>query len=365
MSVRRAGSRRSAPASASTRSRSSRSRRGPVRQSTTLRLLRASTRPILDQPDAGGRALRRSSLRGERSVAGPPVCVRAFRLTPATARCLAAGMRDPGRAERTRLRQREHFETLADEYAREAAVFDLHSESLFRRFLAVSAPPGRHLLEIGAGAGRYTLPLLRAGYRIDALDLSPRALARLEERARAEGLGDRLRTIAGDAERLDPGGAYDLVYGVHLLHHVADRVAMLASMRRAARRGGVVVCVEPNPLNPAWYAYLTLDRLRSWRGERGPLTLVPWALLPGYQSATRHGRGSPSPSPSLACSWLASAFGLGSVLGRSGTGANRSARRASTRMIRSRSPGRGPSGSSRRCRSSAICSHDRPPLRSR
>src|SRR5437762_3071729 len=158
MSVRRAGSRRSAPASASTRSRSSRSRRGPVRQSTTLRLLRASTRPILDQPDAGGRALRRSSLRGERSVAGPSVFVRAFRLTPATARCLAAGMRDAGRAERARLRQREHFERLADEYAREAAVFDLHSESLFRRFLAVSAPPGRHLLEIGAGAGRYTLP---------------------------------------------------------------------------------------------------------------------------------------------------------------------------------------------------------------
>src|SRR5439155_487200 len=181
MSVRRAGSRRSAPASASTRSRSSRSRRGPVRQSTTLRLLRASTRPILDQPDAGGRALRRSSLRGERSVAGPSVFVRAFRLTPATARCLAAGR--------------------------------------------------------------------------------------------------------GDAERLDPGGAYDLVYGVHLLHHVADRVAMLATMRRAARRGGVVVCVEPNPLNPAWYAYITLDRLRSWRVERGLLTIVPWALVHDYRRA--------------------------------------------------------------------------------
>ena len=194
-------------------------------------------------------------------------------------------MRDAGRAERARLRQREHFERLADEYAREAAVFDLHSESLFRRFLAVSAPPGRHLLEIGAGAGRYTLPLLRAGYRIDALDLSPRALARLAERARAEGLSERLRTIAGDAERLDPGGAYDLVYGVHLLHHVADRVAMLASMRRAARRGGVVVCVEPNPLNPAWYAYITLDRLRSWRVERGLLTIVPWALVRDYRRA--------------------------------------------------------------------------------
>jgi len=132
---------------------------------------------------------------------------------------------------------------------------------------------------------RHLVPLLRAGYRIDALDLSPRALARLEERARAEGLGDRLRTIAGDAERLDPGGAYDLVYGVHLLHHVADRVAMLATMRRAARRGGVVVCVEPNPLNPAWYAYITLDRLRSWRVERGLLTIVPWALVRDYRRA--------------------------------------------------------------------------------
>src|SRR5438552_18879973 len=101
-------------------------------------------------------------------------------------------MRDPGRAERTRLRQREHFETLADEYAREAAVFDLHSESLFRRFLAVSAPPGRHLLQIGAGARPYTLPLLRAGCRIGALGLIPPPLGRLQDRARAEGPCGRL-----------------------------------------------------------------------------------------------------------------------------------------------------------------------------
>jgi len=60
---------------------------------------------------------------------------------------------------------------------------------------------------------------------------------------------------------------------------------MLATMRRAARRGGVVVCVEPNPLNPAWYAYITLDRLRSWRVERGLLTIVPWALVRDYRRA--------------------------------------------------------------------------------
>jgi 2-polyprenyl-3-methyl-5-hydroxy-6-metoxy-1,4-benzoquinol methylase len=188
-------------------------------------------------------------------------------------------------AERFRSRQREHFETFADEYADEATDFDVHSESLFRHFLASSAPPGRRLLEIGAGGGRYTLPLLRAGYIIDAVDMSARPLERLAERARAEGLEGRLRTIVGDAEALDADGVYDLVYGIHLLHHVSDRVAMLRTMRRAARPGGAVACVEPNPLNPAWYVYITFDRLRSWKVEYGLLTIYPWLLARDYRRA--------------------------------------------------------------------------------
>ncbi len=195
-------------------------------------------------------------------------------------------MAAPSSAERHRLRQREHFDALADEYADEAAAFDVHSESLFRYFLAVSAPAGRRLLEIGAGGGRYTLPLLRAGYQVDAVDMSARALTRLEERARAERVADRLRTIHGEAERVGLEPVYDLVYGIHLLHHVPDRVEMLKTMRGFARPGGgAVACVEPNPLNPAWYVYITLDPLRSWRVEYGLLTIFPWSLARDYRRA--------------------------------------------------------------------------------
>ena len=202
------------------------------------------------------------------------------------------------RAERFRRRQQAHFEALADAYADEAAAFDVHSESLFRRFLAVTAPPpGGHLLEIGAGGGRYTVPLLRAGYRVDAVDLSARALGRLAARAAADGVADRLRTILGDAETVGLADHYDLVYGIHLLHHVPDPVVMLRAMARAARPGGVVACLEPNPLNPAWYVYITLDRLRSWRVEYGMLRGFPWQVSRAFRRAglarvTRHMYGA-------------------------------------------------------------------------
>lgn len=190
------------------------------------------------------------------------------------------------RAERFRARQRAHFDALAAAYAEEAAAFDTHSASLFRTFVTFTAPPkGGRLLEIGAGGGRYTLPLLRLGYAVDAVDLSAEALARLEARARGEGLAGRLRTMVADAEDLDLPEDYDLVYGIHLLHHVPDPVRMLTTMRRAARPGGVVACVEPNPLNPAWYFYITFDRLRSWSVEYGMLRGFPWQLSRAFRRA--------------------------------------------------------------------------------
>src|SRR5437773_1055224 len=200
MSVRRAGSRRSAPASASTRSRSSRSRRGPVRQSTTLWRLCASTRPILDQPDARGRARRRqwtASMRGERSAG-------------------------------------------------------------FRASLPLDTGDGPVL------SGRDARPRPRGAHA------PPPARALRDARRRVRPRGSGLRPALGVALPPLPR---------------RERAARTPSARDRRRRGGVVVCVEPNPLNPAWYAYITLDRLRSWRVERGLLTIVPWALVRDYRRA--------------------------------------------------------------------------------
>lgn len=192
----------------------------------------------------------------------------------------------PPRAKRFSDRQREHFDELADAYADEAPTFDTHSATLFQAFVdATGARPGARLLEIGAGPGRYTIPLLKLGCHVDAVEMSPRALARLRARAEEEGVADRLHAVEGVAESVPLGTGYDVVYGIHLLHHVPDPVRTVRVMRDAARPGGVVACLEPNPINPAWYVYITLDPLRSWRVEYGMLRGFPWQLRRVFRRA--------------------------------------------------------------------------------
>lgn len=59
------------------------------------------------------------------------------------------------------------------------------------------------ILEIGPGTGYHTLPLLAAGHRVTAVDLSPRMLEVLRDRATESGYGDRLVTREGRLGDLD------------------------------------------------------------------------------------------------------------------------------------------------------------------
>ena len=53
------------------------------------------------------------------------------------------------------------------------------------------------LLEVGPGTGYHTLPLITAGHRIIAVDVSARMLETLDRRARDAGLADRLKSRKG------------------------------------------------------------------------------------------------------------------------------------------------------------------------
>ena len=89
------------------------------------------------------------------------------------------------------------------------AVADRYTESVegnpFRRYLrdrSVQAIrtlfEGRDpILELGPGTGVETLELLRAGHHVVAVDISPRMIAQLRQRAEAAGLSDRLETRLG------------------------------------------------------------------------------------------------------------------------------------------------------------------------
>ncbi|MCB2413958.1 class I SAM-dependent methyltransferase [Demequina sp. TTPB684] len=106
--------------------------------------------------------------------------------------------------------------------------------------------PGR-ALDLGSGPGRNALFLAERGFSVEAIDLSPEAVAWGRERAQARGLD--VRFTCGDAFTLPAdtlAGPYDLIYDSGCLHHLAPhrRIGYLALLERALAPGGLfgLVC---------------------------------------------------------------------------------------------------------------------------
>jgi SAM-dependent methyltransferase len=100
--------------------------------------------------------------------------------------------------------------------------------------------PGR-ALDLGCGPGRNALHLASLGFEVDAVDLSPAAIAWARERAH-ERAAD-IRFVCGDAFSLpDTGlsGPYDLIYDSGCFHHLPPhrRVSYLALLERHLAPGG-------------------------------------------------------------------------------------------------------------------------------
>jgi SAM-dependent methyltransferase len=95
------------------------------------------------------------------------------------------------------------------------------------------APRGGRALDVACGSGRHAVALARAGYAVDAVDLSPSALA--EARARAGALP--IRFVEADLDAFEPGPrAYAVVVCVDF---TAERLA--PRLMEALAPGGVLV----------------------------------------------------------------------------------------------------------------------------
>ncbi|NEC10434.1 class I SAM-dependent methyltransferase [Streptomyces sp. SID7909] len=100
--------------------------------------------------------------------------------------------------------------------------------------------PGR-ALDLGCGAGRNALYLASLGFEVDAVDLSPVAIAWARERV--AGAGAEARFVCGDAFALagtELSGPYDLVVDSGCFHHLPPhrRVSYLALLDRVLAPGG-------------------------------------------------------------------------------------------------------------------------------
>jgi SAM-dependent methyltransferase len=117
---------------------------------------------------------------------------------------------------------------------------------------AIGADPVR-ILDVGAGAGRVSLDLARAGHVVTALDLDRDLLGALRERAADEGV--YIETVCADARTFELDRRdFDLclmpMQTVQLLGGPDERLAFLRHARVHLRDGGllaaaIVTAIEP------------------------------------------------------------------------------------------------------------------------
>jgi tRNA (cmo5U34)-methyltransferase len=110
---------------------------------------------------------------------------------------------------------------------------------------AVTTPHARHVLDVGCGAGNYTLKLLEHLPNLDAtlIDLSRPMLDRAAERVGRATAG-RVTTIQGDVREVELGdGRFDVVLAAAVLHHLRtddEWERVFAAFHRTLRPGGSV-----------------------------------------------------------------------------------------------------------------------------
>jgi ubiquinone/menaquinone biosynthesis C-methylase UbiE len=148
----------------------------------------------------------------------------------------------------------------------------------FWRNLALQA--GGHVLELGAGTGRISLPLGRAGVTLVGIDRSAAMLTRARQRVRRAKLQSRVHLVRGDIRYLPfPPATFPLVmapYGIlQSLLRERDLTATLQAVHRVLPRGGTFGMELVADL-PSWDEYRRRVSLKGWRrGSSGShVTLV-------------------------------------------------------------------------------------------
>lgn len=151
-------------------------------------------------------------------------------------------------------------------------------------------PPGS-VLDVGAGAGAASLPLLARVTALTAVDSDAAMLALLAERATAQGVS--VRCVHGswpDAAPQIP--AADVVTCHHVLYNVPGLAPFVAALTAHARRLVVIEITASHPLvtlNELWLRFHGLRRPDGPTATDVLRILVAMGLRPGYRRWRRPG----------------------------------------------------------------------------
>lgn len=137
----------------------------------------------------------------------------------------------------------EHWESYWKGHANLEQTYSTGNR-LAREILADGDVAGKRVLEVGAGSGRDSLTLARAGAVTIVLDYSPASLKLVQDQARRQELPILL--VRADALAMPfREGAIDVVFHQGLLEHFRDPRPLLRENARIVAPGGRVVVDVP------------------------------------------------------------------------------------------------------------------------
>lgn len=142
------------------------------------------------------------------------------------------------------------------------------------------------IADLGAGTGYFALPLAEAlpAARVLALDLEPRMLALLGERAAERGLAERIERRPVEAAPRLPlaDGEADAALLASLWHELPEPAATLAELARALAPGGRIVVCDWSPEGSTEHGPPADHRLPAAHCERA-------LAAAGWTAVERHG----------------------------------------------------------------------------
>ncbi|MDY6947063.1 MAG: class I SAM-dependent methyltransferase [Pseudomonadota bacterium] len=119
---------------------------------------------------------------------------------------------------------------------------------------ALQIAPGQTIADLGAGSGYYSFriaPLVGAQGRVLAIDVEPRMLKIISERARRAAVANITTVLSTPSDpNLEPGSV-DLLFMVDVYHELEFPFEMLTKVREALRPGGRVALIEYKAEDPA------------------------------------------------------------------------------------------------------------------
>ena len=165
----------------------------------------------------------------------------------------------------------DYFEKHAEKYFREgyleASTERFYFETRRRIVRRMIGDPGQSVMDMGAGPGIMSLPLLDfPRTRITVVDISREMLLIVEKQLAgfAEDIRKRVSLVHGDVLRQEfPPGSFDVIICAGLLAHVPDIEDLLNRIAGWLKPGGRCIIQITNASHPAGFLQVFLANIRN------------------------------------------------------------------------------------------------------